>query len=391
MAIEQLSKSNLEKLMKGKQIYNHEEMWTTFTEDYKDLITINLLKFGKKIDEISIATFFLYAISNKIPAGITEANHYINDKFPLDGLDENKVVDTHPLFQIIWPEKKYQKELEGMPKKLIASLIGEGHYELFQYINKKYIETNMLGMLGTEHLESYPSYRAVQLASELRKKNAPRIAIDLRLVDNFIKDMASYRNIKEYPIEKLPEYNEIKNLFSKEDANMLFTFLKSITKKPGEKTQNHLTRLIEDCEKFSKKEGQIKDHFYVPILVQLSKYVDDKEYIKTSSLNMKIKKLNENYILLRGVDKLIDNHEITNEAIFDLRKDLLRVSFKNTVSLASRYFTRKIDEKIEKKRYHIYEKKIMEMFEGYSKMWEKIFPDDKIPYLHYDLKPQNMN
>lgn len=370
-----LKKSNLEKLIEGKQRYDHKYIWKTFVEEYPAVLVVNLIEHGKLINKRNTENYLVRVISNEPPEG----ELYTNNKIPVNG---DEVVDTHYAFQILWPDTYYQKAIESVPEKLIDSSLGKGHYKFLQYLNEKYIESNMISIMKKGKGLHYLAHSA-NIANHLKKKKAPKITIDLVLVHNFIKDMTAYRNIQEYNYEKLLEYKEIKKLFSDEYANMLFKFLKTITRKPKEKPENHITRIIADCEKFSKS-----DDFYVPPLVQLLNYLYETKHLKTPRLSMKIEKLNNNYILLEGVNKLIDNYKIKNEAILDLRKELLEASFNRIEKLISTYLKYKRDGKIGLKIFKRKKKEVMEIYNSFSDIWKKLFPDEEIPFIHYYIRDQ---
>ncbi len=319
-------------------------------EEDKSILVNRLVSHGKLVDSNSFKAELVYKVG-EIISNVDRPNKL----YRINKIQDNGNLQDTALIFINWWGHHYEKRIHDFLKKSIDSFLGKGHYELFQYLNKEYITTDMVRVHGTEDIGPYYFYHSARIANYLNIKKSPRIAIDLALAHDFIEDMTKYRNIKEYNIEELPEYRKIGELFKNEPeyATTLLTFLKTLTKKPQEKPEEYLLKLIKDCETFANSTGLVKKYFYVPALVKLADYIDNTVDLTQLTPDMQDSRNDKNYVLLTGINSLINKFNIHDDRLLELRKELLEVSIRRT----------------EDKTAH----------ERFTGIWKQLYPVEEIP------------
>lgn len=401
---------NLKKKIKGKLIDTPKNIFNLFLEEYKDSVIRQLVLSGKLVNEDSIKNELVYTILNENQRG----NLYRNNKIQLNG----DKVNTSSLFDIIWKDD-YEKRIKSIDKELIASFLGEEHYSVFQYSNKKHIKTGRLRVGGIEGIGPYSFIHSLRITEALKKKNAPRVAIDLGLVHDIPEESNRYRSIKlnnykrkhsdylrngadakkvkkieediislEDKIKSIQEYQEIKELFPNETeySDMLVKFLDAITQKPGEKYNKYISRLIGTCEKFYTSNSLIKNFFYILPLDKLEDDIDNTKTFRELRLEKQLERLDKNYILLEKISEFAKKYKIKHGLLLDNIRELFEVSIRRIDAGISGYWTDTVDTKIRVREYQKPLEDFKKEYKRYGALWRNFYPGEKVPSIYYNIE-----
>ncbi len=415
-----LRKKNLEYIIQDKQIEDPKYIWDLFIEECKEEIINDLVKSGKLINKKSIKSFLVYTILNEI---------HKNDLYRNDKIKSNcNIFNTSNLFNIIWRDD-YQEKIKEANKKLITYSIGDEHYKVFQYSNKEHISTGSLRIGGTKDEGPYSFIHSLRMAKYLKKEDSPRIAIDLALLHDVLEEIYKYRLNKlgeskekyydllhkgkkklikvkklreeikslEEKINYVPEIEEIRKLFPNEEeySKMVIKFLRAITQREEETDERYISRLIESCENFYKKEGLINNFFYVPILVKLVDNIDNTRYFRELKLEQQLSRLDKNYLFLEKVSEIVKKHNIKDKLLLKEIKNLFEFSFRRIDSELAGYWADSVDPKIQVGGYAKPLNDFKIIHKQFTGLWKELYPQEEPPCIYFNIllnkNPESIN